>query len=364
VRIAQVSPLYESVPPRLYGGTERVVSYLTEELVNQGHDITLFASGDSRTSARLLPQCANALRLDGTCLDQLAPHFAMVEEVLDRLPEFDVVHWHIDYLPFALNHRLDYPRLSTLHGRLDTPELQSIYRWYRREPLVSISDNQRRPLPGVNWLSTVYHGLPRDLHTLREQPEDYLAFVGRMSPEKGIERAIEIAKRAELPLKIAAKVDGKDQVYFDAVLRPLLDHPLIEYIGEVGEADKGALLGGARALVFPIDWPEPFGMVMIESMAVGTPVVAWPCGSVPEIVDAGRSGYVVDSVESAVQAVRDSERLSRCTVRETFEQRFTAARMAADYLALYHDLCENADEQPRAPGAGWFAAGAAGHHSA
>jgi glycosyltransferase involved in cell wall biosynthesis len=339
------------VPPRGYGGTERVVSYLTEALVAAGHDVTLFASGDSVTTARHVSCCAQAVRLDPDCKDQLAPHFVLIEEVLRRLGDFDVVHWHIDYLHYPSSSRSSYPHVTTLHGRLDLPELGPLYDHYRRIPVVSISDNQRLPLPQANWAATVYHGLPLDLQRLNLEAEDYLVAVGRISPEKRMDRAIEIAQRLGMRLIIAAKVDRADQEYYDQVIRPLLDEysSLVEYIGEIGEAERGELVGRARAFLFPIDWPEPFGMVMIESMSVGTPVVAWRNGSVPEVVDEGRTGFLIDSIEAAVDAVRRSAELDRRTVRQVFEQRFSAARMAADYVRVYEQL---ANGQPVGAAAG------------
>lgn len=338
MKIAQVAPLYESVPPKLYGGTERVVSYLTEELVRQGHDVTLFASGDSITSARLISPCPQSLRLNPHCIDQLAHHILMLEQVFHGFNDFDVIHFHIDYLHFPTTRRQNRPHLTTLHGRLDIADLQPLYQEYREMPVVSISDSQRVPLPFVNWLGTVYHGLPEDLYSLREQPGSYLAFLGRISPEKRIDRAIEIAIRAGMPLKIAAKVDRVDRDYFDAQIEPLLNHPLVEYIGEIGDAQKGEFLGNAQALLFPIDWPEPFGMVMIEAMACGTPVVAWRNGSTPEVIEDGVSGFIVESLDEAVNAARLASLLSRRRCREAFETRFTARGMALAYLELYERL--------------------------
>jgi glycosyltransferase involved in cell wall biosynthesis len=338
MRIAQVAPLFESVPPKLYGGTERVVAYLTEELVRQGHDVTLFASGDSLTSARLVPGCARALRLEGRRADHVAAHVVHLEQVVRHADAFDVIHFHADYLSFPFARRLRQPHLSTLHGRLDIPDLVPVYREFDDLPLISISDAQRRPLPWVHWLATVHHGLPPQLLRFSPGPGRYLAFLGRISPEKRCDRAIAIAQRLGLPLKIAAKVDNADREYFESVIRPLLDHPLVEYIGEIGERDKSAFLGGAIALLFPIDWPEPFGLVMIEAMACGTPVVAWAKGSVPEVIEPGLTGFVVHTLDDAVEHVRRAQGLSRARVRERFEQRFSAARMARDYLAVYRRL--------------------------
>jgi glycosyltransferase involved in cell wall biosynthesis len=340
LKIAQVAPLYESVPPKLYGGTERVVSYLTEELVRKGHDITLFASGDSVTTARLATVCEKSLRLDPNCVDQLAYHVLMLERVVSAASRFDVIHFHLDYLHFPVSTRQQTPAVTTLHGRLDIPELIPLYRQFRNVPLISISDSQREPLAWVKWLGTIYHGLPEDLYSFREKPGDYLAFIGRVSPEKGVDRAIEIATAAQVPLRIAAKVDAVDREYHEAVVKPLLDHPLIEFVGEIGEDQKNEFLGNARGLLFPIDWPEPFGMVMIESMACGTPVVAFRRGSVPEVIDDGLTGWVVDAPEDAVEAVRRLGALDRKRCRRVFEERFTASRMADDYLEAYRSLVE------------------------
>jgi glycosyltransferase involved in cell wall biosynthesis len=338
MRIAQVAPLYESVPPKLYGGTERVVSYLTEELARQGHAVTLFASGDSVTRARLVAPTPRALRLDPDSIDHMAHHVLLLEQVFQRADEFDIIHFHIDYLHFPLSRRAWTPHLTTLHGRLDVPDLTSLYREFPAMPLVSISDDQRTPLPEVDWRATIYHGLPTDLHTFHERPAGYLAFLGRISPEKGIEQAIEIATRADMPLKIAAKVDEADETYFADVVEPLLAHPLVEHVGEVNEAQKDRFLGGAAALLFPIDWPEPFGLVMIEALACGTPVVAFRRGSAPEVIEDGVTGLIVEGIDEAVAAVERLPTISRVRCREVFEERFSAARMARDYLAVYHQL--------------------------
>jgi glycosyltransferase involved in cell wall biosynthesis len=335
MRIAQVSPLFESVPPELYGGTERVVSYLTEELVRQGHDVTLFASGDSVTRARLEPQCPRALRLDQSVVDRIAHHILMLERVSARSAEFDIIHFHIDHLHFPVSRRLDVPQVTTLHGRLDVPDLQPLYTEFADMPVVSISDAQRRPLPQAFWQQTVYHGLPRDLYTCNAQRGQYLAFLGRISPEKRADLAIAIAQRAGLPLRIAAKVDDVDRAYFEHEIAPLLDHPGVEYVGEISDRDKNAFLGGALALLFPIDWPEPFGLVVLEAMACGTPVIAFPRGSVPEIIDHGLTGFVVAGVEEAVRAVARCTALDRRRCRAVFERRFTSERMALDYVRVY-----------------------------
>jgi glycosyltransferase involved in cell wall biosynthesis len=340
MRIAQVAPLYESVPPKYYGGTERVVSYLTEELVRQGHEVTLFASGDSVTKARLIAPCRRSLRLDKQCLDQLAHHILMLEHVFKNSDRFDIVHFHIDYLHFPLSRRHSLPHVTTLHGRLDIPDLVPLYREFRDMPVVSISNAQRTPLPWLNWQGTVYHGLPEDLYTFQPEPGKYLAFLGRISPEKRVDRAIAIARRLGMEIKIAAKVDAVDRDYFEEVVAPLLKDPLVEYLGEIGEGEKNEFLGKAYALLFPIDWPEPFGLVMIEAMACGTPVIAYRCGSVPEVIEEGVTGFIVQGLEDAVQAVKRISTLSRRRCRQLFEERFSAARMARDYLAIYRKLVE------------------------
>jgi glycosyltransferase involved in cell wall biosynthesis len=340
MRIAQVSPLYESVPPKLYGGTERVVSYLTEELVQMGHEVTLFASGDSVTGAKLVAGCPRALRLDKRCVDSMAPHFVMMEEVFRRAEEFDIIHFHIDYLHFPVSRRLGMPHVTTLHGRLDIADLQPLYREYCSMPLVSISNAQRRPLAWCNWAGTVYHGLPLDLLKPRTEPGRYLAFLGRISPEKGCDRAIEIARRSGMPIKIAAKVDNADRAYFERVVKPLFAEAHVEYVGEINESQKAEFLGNAYAALFPIDWPEPFGLVMIESMSVGTPVVAFACGSVPEIMADGKTGFVVNDVDEAVEAVEKVQWLDRAECRAIFEERFSSRRMAQDYLKVYAQIID------------------------
>jgi glycosyltransferase involved in cell wall biosynthesis len=340
MRIAQVAPLYESVPPKLYGGTERVVSYLTEELVRQGHEVTLFASGDSQTHARLISPCSRSLRLDPNCVDQLCSHMVLLDQVLQRAAEFDVIHFHIDYLHFPATRRCRTPHVTTLHGRLDLPDLPPLYRRFSDVPVVSISDAQRQPLAWANWQGTVYHGLPSDLIQFHPQPEGYLAFVGRIAPEKRPDRAIEIARRCGRPLKIAAKVDRVDREYFERTIKPLLDGPDVEYVGEIGEHQKSDFFGNAAALLFPIDWPEPFGLVMIESMACGTPVVAWRCGSVPEVIEESVTGFVCDSIDEMVQAALRAGQLSRRRCRQEFESRFQAARMADDYVQIYRRLLD------------------------
>jgi glycosyltransferase involved in cell wall biosynthesis len=344
VRIAQVAPLIESVPPKLYGGTERVVSYLTEELVRLGHEVTLFASGDSVTSAHLVPVCPEALRLSTASVDHLAHHIVMLEEVFRQCDRFDIIHFHIDYLHFPLSQRERIANLTTLHGRLDIPDLQPLYRRFADMPVVSISDAQRDPLPKANWLGTVYHGLPQDQFTFHNQPGKYLAFLGRISPEKGVDQAIEIASLAGVPLKIAAKVDRVDRDYFKTKIQPLLNNPLVEFIGEIGYPDKNEFLGNALALLFPIDWPEPFGLAMIEALACGTPVIAYRRGSVPEIIEEGRTGFVLGNAKRAAKAVEQVLHISREECRQRFEERFSATRMAKDYLELYERLARPVPE--------------------
>jgi glycosyltransferase involved in cell wall biosynthesis len=340
MRIAQVAPLFESVPPKTYGGTERIVSYLTEELVRLGHDVTLFASGDSKTSARLVSPYCCALRLDSKVEDPIVHHFNMMEMVQNEIENFDIIHYHIDYLHFPLSRRSMAPHITTLHGRLDLADLQFLYNEYKEMPVVSISNSQRIPLSQSNWKKTIYHGLPPDLYRPTYSSGSYLAFIGRFSPEKGPEKAIEIAKKIGIPLKIAAKVDKKDQAYFEEVIMPLLDHPLIENIGEIGESEKEGFLGNALALLFPINWPEPFGLVMIESMACGTPVIAFDFGSVQEIMEDGISGHIVHSVDEAVQAVANIDRIERKGVRDYFDRRFSSVRMAMDYVDLYEEMAK------------------------
>lgn len=337
MRIAQIAPLAERCPPAFYGGTERVVSYLTEELVALGHDVTLFASGDSITAAELVPCSERALRLSPDVTDALPHHMIMLEQVMRRAEEFDVLHFHIDLMHAPVVRDMAERTLTTLHGRLDLPDLKPFYTIFPRLPLVSISNFQRRPLPPVNWAGTVYHGLPPSLLRFQDGPrEDYLAFLGRISPEKRPDRAIEIAVKAGMPLKIAAKIDRVDQDYWNSKIAPLVRaHPNVEFIGEITEREKSAFLGQAHALLFPIDWDEPFGLVMIEAMACGTPVIAYGRGSVPEIIDHGVSGFIVSNQDEAAAAVDEVASLDRRAVRAVFERRFTAERMARDYVSLY-----------------------------
>lgn len=333
MKIAQVSPLYESVPPKLYGGTERVVSYLTEALVELGHEVTLFASGDSVTNARLISSVPRALRLENSA-DMIAPHVLQLRKVIEMAGEFDVIHFHTDYFHFPISKLCAYTHITTLHGRLDLPELQPLYSEFNDMPLISISNSQRNPIPYANWKGNVYHGLPEHLYSPGTGEEGYAAFIGRISPEKRVDRAIEIAGKAGLKIKIAAKIDRNDRDYYESI-RHLFKQPHVEFIGEIDEKAKNEFLGNAKMLLFPIDWPEPFGMVMIEAMACGTPVIAYPMGSVPEIIEPGKSGVIVSSIEEAVKAVNMIDSIDRKTCRETFEERFTSKRMALDYLALY-----------------------------
>jgi len=335
MRVAQVAPLYESVPPKLYGGTERVVSFLTEALMAEGHDVTLYGSGDSVTSARLVPACPHALRLDASCADAIAYHAVMFEQVVRDRPEYDIIHFHTDHLHFGLARHLGLPQVTTLHGRLDLAELSVLYREYSDMPVVAISRAQQSDRPEAHWVGVVQHGLPVDQFTFSETPGDYVAFLGRVSPEKGLDRAIEIATRLGVVLRVAAKVDRADREYYLQRIAPLLHHPCVEFIGEISDQEKRDFLGGARALLFPIDWPEPFGMVLIEAMACGTPVIAYNRGSVPEIITDGETGFLVENVSQAMAAVKRLPELSRQRCREVFEERFTATRMMRDYLAIY-----------------------------
>lgn len=338
MRIAQVAPLFESVPPLTYGGTERVVSYLTEELVRRGHEVTLFASGDSETRARLVSPCSRALRLDPDCRDPMAAQVLLLEEVWRRAEDFDLIHFHCGCLHFPMARRLRVPHVTTHHGRLDLPEVQQLQRKFRELPLISISDAQRRPMPWANWVATVHHGLPLGLYRPSFTPGRHLLFLGRISPEKRPDRAVEIAERAGMPLVVAAKVDAADRRYFEERIRPLLARPFVEYVGEVGEQKKQELLAGAAALLFPIDWPEPFGMVMIEAMACGTPVIAFPHGSVPEVLEHAVTGFIVPDVSAAVAAVARLGELDRRRIRRRFEERFSVERFASEHERVYERL--------------------------
>jgi glycosyltransferase involved in cell wall biosynthesis len=335
MKIAQIAPLTESVPPKLYGGTERVVSYITEALVDLGHDVTLFASGDSKTSAKLEAVWPRALRLDPGIRDRIAPHMLLMELVRRRAEEFDVLHFHMDYYSFSLFKRQETPFVTTLHGRLDLPEQQPVFDTFDTAPVISISNAQRHPMPQAKWLSTVYHGLPDQLYTPQPVEQKYLAFLGRISPEKRVDTAIRIAAHCGLPIRVAAKIDSADREYFEREIKPLFDLPHVEFIGEIADEQKADFLSGAHALLFPVDWPEPFGLVMIEAMACGTPVIAFNRGSVPEVIDEGVSGFIVEDEISAVAAVNRLHTLPRAGVRQRFEERFTSHHMARQYIEAY-----------------------------
>ena len=345
MRIAQVAPLIESVPPKHYGGTERIVSYLTEELVRAGHDVTLFGSGDSVTAARLIAPTRRSLRKNERCKDPMAREVILIDHVVEHAREFDVIHFHTGYLHFAVSRHLPVPHVTTLHGRLDMLDLVRVFDRFRDVPVISISDSQREPVPWANWQATIYHGLPNDLFRFYPDRGDYLAFLGRISPEKGADRAIEIAKRVDMPLKIAAKVDRADRRYFKRVVEPLLNDPHVEWVGEISDQQKNEFLGNAYALLFPIDWPEPFGLVMIEAMACGTPVIAYESGSVPEVMEDGVTGFVVREVDEAAEAIGRVANLSRERCREVFENRFTATRMADDYMEVYEQMVHRTAEE-------------------
>jgi len=338
MKIAQIAPLFESVPPKLYGGTERVVSFLTEELIAKGCQVTLFASKDSQTSATLRPIVPQALRLDENHPDGLAAHIELIEAVLKEAHRFDIIHSHIDFLPFPCFRRLFVPTVHTLHGRLDFAGLERVFREYRDMPLVSISNAQRRPLPNIRFEATVHHGLPRNLFHLGNGRGGYFAFLGRACRDKGIVTAIGLAKKTKMPLKIAAKVDTNDREYFERYVEPLLDSEFVEFVGEINESQKQEFLGNATALLFPIDWPEPFGIVMIEALACGTPVIATPCGSVPEIIQHGLNGFICQDIDDLAQAMVDIGKINRLKCRLTFEQGFCSSRMADDYIELYLSL--------------------------
>ena len=345
MRIAEVAPLIESVPPKHYGGTERIVSYLTEELVRSGHEVTLFASGDSVTAAKLIAPVPRSLRKNERCKDPMARELVLIDHVIDRAAEFDVIHFHTGYIHFPVCRYLSVPYVTTLHGRLDTHDLVAVYERFRDLPFISISDSQRAPISGADWEATIYHGLPTDLFRFYPDRGDYLAFLGRISPEKGPERAIEIAKRVDMPLKMAAKVDRADRRYFKQVVEPLLNDPHVEWVGEITDKQKNEFLGNAYALLFPIDWPEPFGLVMIEAMACGTPVIAYPHGSVPEVIDEGKTGFIANDLDSAAEAVRRVPELDRRVCRSVFETRFTANRMADDYLKVFEQMAQCGDRE-------------------
>ncbi|MBI1891841.1 MAG: glycosyltransferase family 4 protein [Burkholderiales bacterium] len=340
MKIAQVSPLFERVPPRAYGGTERVISYLTEELVRQGHEVTLFASGDSITQAKLISSTEKSMRPQAGDNSWMAYHIIQMEQLAELANQFDVIHFHTDYLHFPLARRLATPHVTTLHGRLDLPELLPLYRHFPTNPLVSISDSQRKPLNFANWQGTVHHGLPPNLYSFAREHGEYFLFIGRVSPEKRIDRAIEIAQKCGMRLYIGAKVDCADEAYFIESIKPLLKFPGIEFIGEIGESEKRELLEHATALLFPIDWPEPFGLVMIEALCCGTPVIAYRNGSVPEILEDGVNGFVVTNQEEAVSAGQRIQMIDRKNCRASFEKRFTAERMAQAYLEIYRKVID------------------------
>jgi glycosyltransferase involved in cell wall biosynthesis len=346
MKIAQVAPLYESIPPKHCGGRERIISHLTEDLVARGHDVTLFASGDSQTSATLVPMTEVALRSGEPCPDTLAPHLRMVEHLSRLAHEFDVIHVHLDFLHLPLMRARKYPCLTTVHGRVDLPELATFYRKFNEAPLVAVSSAQQRFLPFANWAGIVYSGVPRDTLTFNPVPDDYLAFVGRIRPEKGLDRAIAIAIASEQPLRIAACIDASCHDYFTHVIQPLLNHPLIEFVGDIDDVEKADLIGKARALLFPVNGPEPSGLVMAEALACGTPVIAWRTGAVPEVIRHGVTGYVVERLDEAQRAVKRIGRIDRAACRKEFERRFTSGRMADEYLRLYQRIAQS-KIQPR-----------------
>ena len=352
MKIAQVAPLWESVPPTLYGGTERVVSFITEELVRLGHEVTLFASGDSTTSARLEAICPQALRLREGVVNRDAPLVSLMERAFGSASEFDVIHSHLDFIGFPLARRCSTPVVTTFHGRLDLPEMRPVFDEFPELPVVSISDAQRLPVPWLNWQATVHHGLPKDLYTFHPEPGQYLAFLGRIAPEKRPDHAIEIAKRVGMPLRIAAKVDPADREYFRTEIEPLLDHPLVEYIGEITDPEKDDFLGQAYALLAPYDWPEPFGLVLIEALACGMPVLAYRRGSVPEILDHGLTGFISEYLSEMAEAVEQVALIDRTRCRQAFEQRFTIERMVRGYLNVYEQLAEARGARPLLNGRG------------
>jgi glycosyltransferase involved in cell wall biosynthesis len=338
MRIAQIAPLFEAVPPACYGGTERVVSFLTEELIRLGHEVTLFATADSKTAARLVPCCEQPLRANPTSVASIPHHILQLERVRCMAANFDVLHFHTDLLHYPLTRLLRVPQVTTLHGRLDLSDLRPLFHEFEDLPVISISDAQRLPFPHLNWKATIYHGLPLDMFQPVSAAGDYLLFLGRIAPEKGPTRAIQIARRAGRKLIIAAKVDPSDRDYYEAKVRPLIDGRNVEFVGEIGDHDKQELVGHAFALLFPIEWPEPFGIVLIEALACGTPVIAWPHGSVPEIIEHGRTGFLVTSIDKAVAALEQIGTLDRALIRQLFESRFTARRMAEEYVLTYLSL--------------------------
>ncbi len=348
MKIAQVAPLWESVPPVLYGGTERVVSFITEELVRQGHEVTLFASGDSTTNARLIPMCGEALRPSKVVMNYEAPLTAMIEKVFGSAAEFDLIHSHLEFIPFPLARRCRTPVLTTLHARLDQPELIPVFRKFADLPLVSVSDAQRDPIPWANWQATIHPGVPTSLYAPRDNHGQYLLFLGRVAPEKGLERAIELARRVEMPIRIGAKIDTQHLEYYKSVIEPLLEHPLVEFVGEVTDIEKDDLLGEAYALLAPYAWPEPFGLALIEALACGTPVIGSRCGAIPEIVDHGVTGFLCDTLEEMTHSVKHVSLLERTRCRQAFDQRFTSERMAQEYLTVYRHVLGIPDKGPQA----------------
>ncbi|WP_040497648.1 glycosyltransferase family 4 protein [Fulvivirga imtechensis] len=358
MKIAQISPLCESVPPKAYGGTERVVSYLTEELVRQGHEVTLFASKDSQTKAQLVSTVEQSLRLKEGVLDTVAHHIVQMQEVIERMHEFDILHFHTDYIHFPVTSNTSIPHVTTLHGRLDIPDLQYIYNKFKNQPVISISDAQRKPLPHAEWAGTVYHGLPLNLYTKGDGDGDYVVFLGRISPEKAPDKAIEIAQRAGIPIKIAAKIDKADYEYYSQKIKPLFKLPHVEYLGEIGENEKEQLLQKAKALLFPINWPEPFGMVLAEAMACGTPTIAFPNGSVPELVEEGKTGLIVHDTASAASALKNIDALDRDLIRNTFEKRFSVQVMADNYLYIYDNIINKKGKSIELPVNGQLSIGA------
>lgn len=347
MKIAQVAPLWESVPPVLYGGTERIVSFITEELVRQGHEVTLFASGDSTTRARLMPMCGEALRPSKVVMNYEAPLTAMIEKVFGSAAEYDLIHSHLEFIPFPLAKRCRTPMLTTLHARLDQPELIPVFRKFADLPLVSVSEAQREPLPWANWQATIHPGIPHSLYTPQYNQGQYLVFLGRVAPEKGLDRAIEIAKRVEMPIRIGAKIDAQHAEYYKSVIEPLLDHPLVEFVGEVTDLEKDDLLGDAYALLAPYAWPEPFGLAIIEALACGTPVTGSRRGAIPEIIEHGVTGFVCDTLDEMTQAIRHVSLLERTRCRQAFETRFTAERMAQEYVTVYGQILGLPDKAPQ-----------------
>jgi glycosyltransferase involved in cell wall biosynthesis len=338
MKIAQISPLHESVPPKMYGGTERIVSYLTEELVERGHQVTLFASADSITKAELISPGCKALRLIKNCVDPLSYHFLMLEMIQKEMQRFDIIHYHLDYIHYSYSRKNKTPHVTTLHGRLDIPELIPLFNEFKEMPVISISNSQKQPFSEINWKATIHHGLPENKYTFNSKPEDYFAFIGRFAPEKRPEIAIELCQKTNTKLKLAAKVDRADEEYYKAIVEPLLKQPNVNYIGEINDGEKNNFLGNAIALIFPINWPEPFGLVMIEAMACGTPVIAWNHGSVSEVIEHGVNGFIVNTMDEAIEAIKNIHKIDRKKVRENFEKRFTVKKMTDEYLNAYKEI--------------------------